>query len=803
MGTGTLPFGSVNNRIEPVLEAERVSVKDDMRNFTKKKLLTISILISNRLETVRKCLDSVKPLLEQIASELILVDTGCGETVREIIEEYTDQIIDFEWCRDFSKARNVGLKKAKGKWFLYLDDDEWFEDVSDIIRFFNSGEYRDYGVGLYTQRNYLLRDGSEYTELLVGRMIRLEPDIRFIHKIHECFNRAPGIPKQLNAYVHHYGYIYQNAEEHEAHAIRNISLLQEEMEEQPRSMRNALQLAQEYNSISDREKSLKLSLESIAKAEHGKAEDEYCLPPLYANEINCYIELKRYEEAIARGERHLKSISADKMAGALIAGQLAVAYLQKDNFEKCLECMDYYWKLYQDYLENREKYMEYSLPVTNTCFHERRRALFLGSGIRAAVRLGRDTCVWQYFRRIGWDSPRDYVDTEVIRDILKRMLETEGDAKKRYTEMCDILLAHEEWKSFVLREMMENCEKQKTFTDRIQAAAIYRDAASEHWVLNLMRLAAAAFLPGAESDCGEARNEHNIEGTAEEGKTTEVHGTDGQTGMAGSIAEKITEKAEYCSREESEEIASEAWRVMEESMPLMKAFDIFGAVEQFGGDNRQVVENIPFLRWEKGIIWYFSRFSWKEARWWTEKFGEILASDSIRMLAWKAAYGISRASGTDADIETILEGLREYALCRTALCERIYREEIIREMPDILSEEDRGAYIIRDLLEHTESGNYAEAVSTVRKINVMLPGLSNIMKQYLKWLEKQMERQKEESRQAAGEFQVLARQIKARLHALLEAGQYQAALAVAEQMLALLPEDKEILQIKEKILEMR
>ena len=271
MGIGTLPFGSVNERIEPVLEAEKVSYRHDMRNFTKKEgkmsekllkevckpvegqiLLTISLLISNRPETVRKCLDSVKPLLEQIASELILVDTGCGEAVREIIEEYTDQIIDFEWCRDFSKARNVGLKKAKGKWFLYLDDDEWFEDVSDIIRFFNSGEYRDYGVGLYTQRNYLLRDGSEYTELLVGRMIRLEPDIRFIHKIHECFNRAPGIPKQLNAYVHHYGYIYQNAEEHKAHAIRNISLLQEEMEEQPQSMRNALQLAQEYNSISDR-----------------------------------------------------------------------------------------------------------------------------------------------------------------------------------------------------------------------------------------------------------------------------------------------------------------------------------------------------------------------------------------------------------------------------------------------------------------------------------------------------------------------------------------------------------------------
>ena len=69
--------------------------------MNKKILLTISILISNRLDTVRKCLDSIKPLLEQVPSELILVDTGCGEQVRGIIEEYTDQIIEFEWCRDF------------------------------------------------------------------------------------------------------------------------------------------------------------------------------------------------------------------------------------------------------------------------------------------------------------------------------------------------------------------------------------------------------------------------------------------------------------------------------------------------------------------------------------------------------------------------------------------------------------------------------------------------------------------------------------------------------------------------------
>ena len=75
------------------------------------------------------------------------------------------------------------------------------------------------------------------------------------------------------------------------------------------------------------------------------------------------------------------------------------------------------------------------------------------------------------------------------------------------------------------------------------------------------------------------------------------------------------------------------------------------------------------------------------------------------------------------------------------------------------------------------------------------------MKHYLIWLEEQLKRQKRESVQAAGEFQVLAGQIKAKVYALAEAGQYQAALGVAEQLHALLPEDEEINQLRNKLMQ--
>ena len=102
--------------------------------------LTISLLVSDRMETLGKCLASLSPLLRELDSELIVVFTGKKEEALTLVQQYTSHIIPFVWCNDFSKARNAGLKEAKGEWFLYLDDDEWFEDTGEIIHFFQSGE---------------------------------------------------------------------------------------------------------------------------------------------------------------------------------------------------------------------------------------------------------------------------------------------------------------------------------------------------------------------------------------------------------------------------------------------------------------------------------------------------------------------------------------------------------------------------------------------------------------------------------------------------------------------------------------
>lgn len=232
-------------------DRELVRIEEEITGALGEKqiLLSISILCSGRSETTRACLESLEEIRRQIPCELIVVDTGCDEVTRNLLANYADVITCFEWCNDFAKARNEGLKLARGEWFLYLDDDEWFSDVAEITEFFVSGAYKKYGAANYIQRNYLDRKGTQYTDSWVTRMVRLDADTRFVSRIHEYLSPISGETAALHSVVEHYGYVYETEEALWAHYERNSVLLKQMIEEEPEELRWYMLLAQEYRTV--------------------------------------------------------------------------------------------------------------------------------------------------------------------------------------------------------------------------------------------------------------------------------------------------------------------------------------------------------------------------------------------------------------------------------------------------------------------------------------------------------------------------------------------------------------------------
>ena len=285
---------------------------DEREKIDEKPLLTISLLASNRPDTIRRCLDSLTPIREAIPSELILVDTSNDSDIHNILLEYTEQVHKFDWCDDFSKARNVGLNSATGEWFLYLDDDEWFVETEALIQFFQSGEYKEYGSACYQVRSFYDVEQTYYEDIWVSRMIRKEKDTEFRSKIHEYLYPVHGKSKHIPSLVHHSGYIYVTEEQKRGHFERNTSLLKEMIQEEPENLRWPMQLIQEYRSMREWETICSYCEECLVVTKH--INDRYnniYLGTLYAGYIEAFMAQNQYEQAL---ELCSKALSDDRNA---------------------------------------------------------------------------------------------------------------------------------------------------------------------------------------------------------------------------------------------------------------------------------------------------------------------------------------------------------------------------------------------------------------------------------------------------------------------------------------------------------
>ena len=337
-------------------------------------LLSISLLASDRLDTIPRCLDSLEAIREAIPCELIVVDTSNNPAVRECLLKYTDKIETFEWCNDFSKARNVGMKKCKGEWFMFLDDDEWFLDSEPLITFFQSGEYKEYGGAHYIVHNFTDETFTFYNEAWVKRLTKLDADTQFYSKVHEYLAPSVGKNKALEAIVGHSGYVFKDRDAEQKHFERNTSLLEKMESEEPDSFRWKLQYIQEYRSMNDwenLEKYCKKSIDYLHKQTYNVNFKD--ISQIYIGYIHALVSQNKYEEAIDYYKRIKRANVFQKFItlSAVLDVLMAKAYYKVEDFESMYEHAMSYMSLYDIYQKNPRDYTHEEIgSVYATAFTE-------------------------------------------------------------------------------------------------------------------------------------------------------------------------------------------------------------------------------------------------------------------------------------------------------------------------------------------------------------------------------------------------------------------------------------------------
>lgn len=113
-------------------------------------VISVIIPVYNAEESIEKCLDSIKKQTWKGEFEIIVINDGSTDRSGEILENYRKknpempiQLINQE-NGGVSKARNAGLKIAKGDYIALLDsDDEWLPEKTDRqMKYLQNSDFR-------------------------------------------------------------------------------------------------------------------------------------------------------------------------------------------------------------------------------------------------------------------------------------------------------------------------------------------------------------------------------------------------------------------------------------------------------------------------------------------------------------------------------------------------------------------------------------------------------------------------------------------------------------------------------------
>ena len=218
--------------------ASRQPIAFPAQGMSKQPLLSIGMIFRNDKRSIRRCLEALRPLREATPCQLVMVDTGSTDGSRQIAEQYADILLDFEWIDDFSAARNFGLERCTGTWFMQLDTDEYLDpDIGELVEFLTGPQSAQFDVATVVMKNYnsFSMDG-DYSLFTPSRFYRRRRGQKFVGAVHEVIPvfDSDHIFNLHHTILHHDGYANEIGNKK---ARRNFPLLKATFEKDTQNLR--------------------------------------------------------------------------------------------------------------------------------------------------------------------------------------------------------------------------------------------------------------------------------------------------------------------------------------------------------------------------------------------------------------------------------------------------------------------------------------------------------------------------------------------------------------------------------------
>lgn len=224
--------------------------------------LSICMMVKDEEKNLKRCLESLKPLVESGLAELIIIDTGSQDSTISIAKEYTDKLYFHKWDNNFSDMRNKTISYAKGEWIFIIDADERLDKPEMLIDLMNSSELKKFNSIIIKVKNlYNLKKEDNYSIIYSPRLFKNDGEFRYEGSVHnQPIFKGPELNTDIS--LTHYGYINSDRELMEKKFKRTTELLKEELRKYPKNLYYIYQLGISYDMHNDH----KDALEQFRKA---------------------------------------------------------------------------------------------------------------------------------------------------------------------------------------------------------------------------------------------------------------------------------------------------------------------------------------------------------------------------------------------------------------------------------------------------------------------------------------------------------------------------------------------------------
>ena len=258
--------------------------------------ISLCMIVKNEEFFLDTALKSVKSVFD--FDEIIVADTGSVDSTRDIALENGAKVFDFEWCDDFSAARNFAADNAKNDWIFVLDADEEMisADAAELESFISDA----LAVGAVTRIEMTDKSNSPESRLYNRKNYRYDG---IIHEQITPFENHQKRIKDAPIHIIHHGYVAE-FKKAKGKLERNERLLKKELSKNPDDPYLLYQLGKCYF---DGSSNLPQACECFEKALIKKP--DYRLEYVY-NLVECYgyalINIGQYEKALRLMEKYSK-----------------------------------------------------------------------------------------------------------------------------------------------------------------------------------------------------------------------------------------------------------------------------------------------------------------------------------------------------------------------------------------------------------------------------------------------------------------------------------------------------------------